>query len=1065
MRTRNRAPHCAALAAALVVAAGCKLGDEPASPDAGTTEQEIGINGPGGWLHGTVIAAGFTGIDIPLPGAAMHAHNIMTLVNTPSVSSDFYGGFRIPVANGSYRICWSKSGYTSGCTTTIHSVNDKSRSAGRVPIAIASARKLRGTALLADKTTCLTQDRFMSTEIIGRADLVTAANVVIATTPLNFRGEWVLPDPGTSLPSHKVRATCAGITAEAPTISMNPSTPFPLTFANFRPVVRPVQATAGGADATRGVSPGTVISLSTSAIDPNGHPMTFRWRATAGTLVNTGTTNATWTAPATPGTHHAYFAANDGRGGYTTRGFTVRVRTVPQVVFTGNVRDDLGAIIPGATVSVAGATTTTDAAGHFQLTAAEADNYLLNISKMGHAELSQNMRRPSRGQRYTLIKAFAVPIVNPGAVNIITDGRERWLGDCSQPTPGGPPCRRVPGRVTIPANALLLEPPPVGGLTAYIATYDATREALPGDQSAINAANQPTALISYGALFIEVRDAAGTTYNIAPGMTARVEIPFQAAIAAEGPPPAMDMWKYHPSTGLWSERSTAGARIGNYYVVDVPSFSTQNADIEKANPACLYIDVDNDVFNAFQMNMRLQVPVSLGGAVRVYEKPLDELRNTVYNLPTNVPYTLEIFEAINGTNVLRQNLTGGLGNAWGGVGNPGLNEPDCAIATVTMADIVGSSGTFNRFLERKGIGDLVRAQAYYAAIDPGDARATLGGFWSTNGFDGNGNAVDQAEAEFINFNDLGFGRDMHCRRGPDPGDVACYVTNYGVGDQAPGNFDLAQLGDQSLAGATVAMEYSDGPGGPPKIVKFYAYAGGLADSERVASADLDGAGQKFLPNLCLNCHGGTYQPANPNNPTVPELDMGSSFREFDIYSYRDGTLGDKPNTLASGLTAILAQEADFLELNEHVVDSAPEPAISALVGQFYNGNGTLPFDQDAVPPAWNLDASTADLYRKVVAKACRTCHLAQPNVDQNSMAWATYEQFRNYRTTIGFAVCFGDPVSPTFEEDKRFRYMPHANVTFKNFWLDADAHTTLGNFTRGDWPASINSAGGTECVP
>jgi hypothetical protein len=450
MSIRDTTPRCAVLAAAIVVAAGCHFGDKPTPPDAGATEQAIGINGPGGWLQGTVIAAGFTGIDIPLPGAAMHAQNVLTLVNTPAVSSDFYGGFRIPVANGSYRICWNKPGYTSACTTTIHSVNNKSRSVGTLAIPIASQRKLRGTALLADKTTCLTQDKFMSTDIVGRADLMTTTNVVIATTPLNFRGEWVLPDPGTG---HKIRVTCAGIFTEALTTSMTPGAPFPFTFNNLRPVIRPVQATAGGVDATRGVLPGTVISLSTSATDPNGHPMTFRWRATAGTLVDTGTTNATWTAPATPGTFYAYFSANDGRGGYTTRGFTVRVRTVAQVVFTGNVRDDLGAIIPGATVSVSGVTTTTDAAGHFQLTVAEADNYLLNISKMGYAEFSRHMRRPSRGQRYKLIKAFAAPILNPGAINIITDGRDRWINDCAPQTPSAPPAPSTTSRPARPRGS------------------------------------------------------------------------------------------------------------------------------------------------------------------------------------------------------------------------------------------------------------------------------------------------------------------------------------------------------------------------------------------------------------------------------------------------------------------------------------------------------------------------------------------------------------------------------------------------------------------------------------
>ncbi len=1073
MRAKNVIVSYLFMTTAGVVTASCGAGDGVGPGDAALVEQAIGINGPGGWLHGTAHAAGYTGIAVPLPDASIHAQNIITMMNTPATLTDFFGGFRIPVSNGSYRLCWAKSGFTSGCTSTIYTVNNKSRPVGALALPVALSRQVRGSALLADGSPCLTTDKFMGTEIAGKAELLNASNVVLYTSRLNFRGEWVLPNPGAG---SKVRVTCESLSTEAPTTGMDSTAPFKFTFNNNRPFIRPVLATAGGQEATKGVLPGTTIQLTTAATDPEGHPLTYRWRASQGTLADTGTTNAQWTVPSTPGTFIAYLSVDDGRGGYSTRSVSVRVRTDPSVVFTGNVRDDGGTVIAGATVTVGAATTTTDAAGHFAMTVPEADNYLLNITKMGHAEFSHPMRSPSRGQKYVLIRASAKPI-NPSITNVIVDDRRPWWLNPCLPKAS---CPRTPGRVILPAGSLNLTPPPVGGLTAYIATYDVNTEAIPGDQGAINSRGQRVALGSYGALFIEVRDSAGTKYNLAPGKTATVEIPFQAAIAAEGPPATMDMWKYNPTTGLWSERAGAGVKNGSYYSIDVPNFSTQNADIEKQNPSCLYVDVEDQVLDQHQMSMRLQVPVSAGGAVRVYEKPLDEKRNVIYNLPTGLSYTLEIFEVINGKNVLKQPLTGATGPAWGDVGDPGLNEPDCVIQTVKVGDVVGSSGAFSRYLERKGIGDQAQADAYYLAIDPPPAkRGTLGDFWTQNGFDPeDGSSPDEARATFINFNDLGFGRDMHCRQDPVTEDVACYVTNYGVGDQAPGNYDLAKLADKPTAGATVAMEYSPGPGGQ-KIVKFYVFAGGVKDSPRIGYADLDGAGPKFIPNLCLNCHGGTYQPSNPNTPTNAELDMGSSFREFDIYSYRDGTLGDKPNELASGLHAIvnldpmqppLGQQAEFLQLNKLVRATAPEAAISELINLWYHNNDTLPFDQSAVPNGWKSnDPSTSDLYLKVVARACRTCHLAQPNVNADSMAWATYDQFRTYRLNgfIPFAVCYGDPAQgqAAFDEAKRYRFMPHANVTFKNFWLDSNAYNTLGNYTGPGWATSINSESLFQCSP
>src|SRR5262249_22907046 len=135
--------------------------------------------------------------------------------------------------------------------------------------------------------------------------------------------------------------------------------------------------------------------------------------------------------------------------------------------------------------------------------------------------------------------------------------------------------------------------------------------------------------------------------------------------------------------------------------------------------------------------------------------------------------------------------------------------------------------------------------------------------------------------------------------------AACYVSNYGGATQSPGNFTAAQTADKPLVKKTVAMEYSPIEHDPSgvRVVKFYIFDGactdatpgcGATNSPRSPSANLDGAGDKFLPNLCNNCHGGTYFPSNPAAPTLAEVTFGASFLPFDIYSYRDGTAGPKP---------------------------------------------------------------------------------------------------------------------------------------------------------------------------
>lgn len=97
-------------------------------------------------------------------------------------------------------------------------------------------------------------------------------------------------------------------------------------------------------------------------------------------------------------------------------------------------------------------------------------------------------------------------------------------------------------------------------------------------------------------------------------------------------------------------------------------------------------------------------------------------------------------------------------------------------------------------------------------------------------------------AAYLNHNDLGFGRDMHCLRNGQ--DVACWVTNYGTPDFGPDtgytypdNADLAAA--RSGPRATVTMEFTDVPAEPGRrFVTFYAYGGGTGTAPRIDAIDL-----------------------------------------------------------------------------------------------------------------------------------------------------------------------------------------------------------------------------------
>ena len=207
--------------------------------------------------------------------------------------------------------------------------------------------------------------------------------------------------------------------------------------------------------------------------------------------------------------------------------------------------------------------------------------------------------------------------------------------------------------------------------------------------------------------------------------------------------------------------------------------------------------------------------------------------------------------------------------------------------------------------------------------------------------------------------------------------------------------------------------------------------------ELINSANLDGFGEKFVPNLCINCHGGEkYFPKNVAAPTATEVALrplvgpaiGASFREFDTDSFR------YPNGAVS-LPPALRQQ--FHQLNQLVKATNPQQAIVDLVTEWTKGLPIDPPNTSFVPTAWTVSNDTKQLYQQVVAKNCRTCHVALGP----TLSWATYEQFKDRHLAILPDVCGPNKV------------MPHALMAYRNFWLSAGPRRpeVLSKFSAPGW--------------
>jgi hypothetical protein len=386
-----------------------------------------------------------------------------------------------------------------------------------------------------------------------------------------------------------------------------------------------------------------------------------------------------------------------------------------------------------------------------------------------------------------------------------------------------------------------------------------------------------------------------------------------------------------------------------------------------------------------------------------------------------------------------------------------FSEGTVTLINSTVSGNMARGGDLGVFLTARGSGEATAEDAanYYRIVDPGNLRTTLGKWWQTNRFDPQSGRppylVDSdgilrgSHAAYLNNNDLGFGRDttMFDQAGLGGSLVASWLSNYSLTppypDQNPRSADAASRREPGRGIATVCMESTPIEGEPTgrKVVKFFVFNGTGPDARRVLCADLDGYGEKFVPQLCTTCHGGRLplvaQGAVPTRQDV--LNMNAHFREFDIASIKFPRPG-KPVDDPSRSIPTPDEQERFHQLNQLVLKTRPADAIKELITGWYANTGDYQ-NADFVPFFWEFSIGIGgikqnppqivNLYRQVVATSCRTCHVAlEPS-------FSTFPEFKASGPAILNDVLRGQP-----------KTMPHAMTTFKNFWK-TDRPTVLAN--------------------
>lgn len=387
---------------------------------------------------------------------------------------------------------------------------------------------------------------------------------------------------------------------------------------------------------------------------------------------------------------------------------------------------------------------------------------------------------------------------------------------------------------------------------------------------------------------------------------------------------------------------------------------------------------------------------------------------------------------------------------------------DRAGAVVAQDDNGGGGTTARIALVESRINDTSYASAYYATIDPNNEKDTLPKWKAANGFD----LGEDSAAVFLDTKDLGYGRNMHMRRGAD-GRVAFYVDNYQI-KNVPGqnysaiNLDAAVEEIRDFHIGTNALEFGpvdadddgvnddlDGDGNTTAdrddyVVHFYTFDPTPPYGRRLA-ADMDSLGEKGMPIPCITCHGGRADPLLPDGSFPRGGDTRAHFQPIDV-----DTLGFSVKAGATQTEMEVGLKAFNCEVyKSYEPDLADRPGrwnsamAREMLESWYGGDpcavGTT-FSDSYVPAGWVHDANTGfppagseSLYSDVIADNCRTCHLLRGTQDNPEIDFTSFERF------IGHA----PQIEPLVFDSGR---MPLAFVPYRNLFDTDGAIEQLASF-------------------
>lgn len=282
------------------------------------------------------------------------------------------------------------------------------------------------------------------------------------------------------------------------------------------------------------------------------------------------------------------------------------------------------------------------------------------------------------------------------------------------------------------------------------------------------------------------------------------------------------------------------------------------------------------------------------------------------------------------------------------------------------------------FLSFKGIDSRLSACMYYQAVGAVDGCGSAGELINPISFNDWKKSTGMAPfarsgateytATFINRVDLNLTR-VHRSVSYGQNELAAVVCNH-LGPTAETQGAETTAISNAVSGrnlvACVAMDHAVTPlvnGGSP-FTRFLIFG---PSGDLLPSINLDGRREKFVPGVCVACHGGDRYAGRFPTDGTGSADIGARFLPYDT--------GNFSFSAAAGLGKG-DQQIAIHDLNINVLSSDPNLVTQELIAGWYAPGSTV-LNETYLPTSWSGRSALDDkFYRFVYQHSCRTCHVA-----------------------------------------------------------------------------------------